>query len=99
MGSREVPWVSTNNPPHCFTGPFRDNVKFFLGTFSARDPGPPHEPGLQGYSITLRTPPAGGKHSAELMPDRVVELRVLVETPLNSGRIHCDQCKCIGTPA
>ena len=93
-----MPWVTPANPPQCFTGPFRDNVKYFLGTFSARDPGPPLENGLQGYSITLRTPPPLGKQTLELVPDRLVEMRVLVETLQHSDRIHCDQCKCIGAP-
>eukprot|EP00976_Prorocentrum_cordatum_P083584 1185311-Prorocentrum_minimum.AAC.3 len=80
----EVPWIEEE--VKFFTGSFRENVHAFLDRFAVRDASE-CERGVHGHSIILRSEESG----------ITVELRVMVEVVERSKRIHCDQCKCIGT--
>ena len=77
-----IPWLK--NKDLAYYGPFRDNVKTFIKSETEADDFYV-EGGILGHTVTLAK---GTKYEATM--------RVYEETMLDSSRVHCDCCRCIG---
>lgn len=77
-----IPWL--RNKDLAYYGPFRDNVKAFIKNETEADDFYV-EGGILGHTVTLAK---GTKYEAKM--------RVYEETMLDSSRVHCDCCRCIG---
>ena len=77
-----IPWLK--NKDLAYYGPFRDNIKAFIKSETEADDFYV-EGGILGHTVTLAK---GTKYEATM--------RVYEETMLDSSRVHCDCCRCIG---
>ena len=77
-----IPWL--RNKDLAYYGPFRDNVKAFIKNETEADDFYV-EGGILGHTVTLAK---GTTYEAKM--------RVYEETMLDSSRVHCDCCRCIG---
>jgi len=77
-----VPWLEKDDL--AYYGPFRDNVRSLIKTETEPDDCCV-ERGVLGHTVTLGK---GTTHECRL--------RIYEETMLESTRVHCDCCRCIG---